>query len=182
MIFGVAGVGKTTIGKLLASELGWEFYDADDFHPLANIEKMKRGEPLTDRDRKPWLDRLRQRIEQSLASHEKSIVACSALKKSYRDQLRVNSRVKFVFLHGERDRIAKQLKDRPGHFFNVSLLDTQFADLEEPESSEDAFRVELRDKPDDLVREIKEKMGCQKINKPARRKTCRAGLTVDIER
>jgi len=161
VIFGVAGVGKTTIGKLLAGELGWKFYDADNFHPLANIEKMKRGEPLTGRDRRPWLERLRQRIEQSLSSHENAIVACSALKKSYRDQLRINSEVKFVFLHAERDRVARQLKDRPEHFFNLNLLDTQFADLEEPESLEDALRIQVRGEPTELVREIKEEIGLQ---------------------
>src|SRR5919108_1088774 len=102
IVWGVAGVGKTTVGKLLADELGWKFIEADDFHPAANIEKMKRGEPLTDKDRQPWLQSLRERIEQSLSAGENAVVACSALKKKYRDLLRANADVKFIFLRGSR--------------------------------------------------------------------------------
>src|SRR5947209_17802951 len=105
IIFGVAGVGKTTIGKLLAHELGWKFYDGDDFHPHANIEKMKRGEALTDEDRQPWLESLRQIIHQLLAQNQSAVLACSALKQKYRDVLRVSDAVKFVFLRGDRARI-----------------------------------------------------------------------------
>src|ERR1041385_6952425 len=87
MVFGVSGAGKTTVGKLLASELGWRFLEADDFHPAANIEKMRKGRPLTDDDRWPWLEQLRQQIERSLASGENAVLACSALKRAYRDRL-----------------------------------------------------------------------------------------------
>jgi len=155
IIWGVAGVGKTTIGELLAQELGWKFYDADDFHSAANIDKMQRGIPLTDEDRQPWLETLRKVIEQSLAENDNAVLACSALKQKYRDRLRVSEQVKFVFLRGSRDRIAEQLKRRRGHFVDPKLLDSQFADLEEPKSSEHAVMVELGDDPPELVQKIK---------------------------
>src|ERR1700739_4920450 len=98
VIFGVAGVGKTTVGEMLARELGWKFYDADDFHPRANIEKMRNGQPLTEEDRQPWLEKLREAIERSLVADENAVLSCSALKKKYRDRLRVSDAVKFVFL------------------------------------------------------------------------------------
>src|SRR6267378_5310860 len=131
VIFGVSGAGKTTIGELLAQELHWKFYDADDFHPQVNIDKMERGEPLTDEDRQPWLQTLREAIERSLAANENAVLACSALKRKYRERLRVNTGVKFVFLDGSRARIAEQLKQRHGHFMSTVLLDSEFADLEE---------------------------------------------------
>jgi gluconokinase len=155
VVFGVSGVGKTTVGKLLAQELGWEFYEADDFHPAANIEKMKNRIPLTDEDRQPWLDRLRQLIERCLAAQENAVLACSALKKAYRDHLRVNDDVKFVFLRASRARIAKQLDRRRGHFMPATLLDSQFADLEEPHPPEPALTFELTDDVNDLVAQIK---------------------------
>jgi gluconokinase len=155
IVWGVAGVGKTTVGKLLTDELGWKFIEADDFHPAANIEKMKRGEPLTDKDRQPWLQRLRKRIDQSLSAGENAVVACSALKKKYRDLLRVNANVVFVFLRGSRERIAEQLKSRRGHFFDPRLLGSQFADLEEPKSMDDSQTVELSKTPGDSVEKIK---------------------------
>jgi carbohydrate kinase (thermoresistant glucokinase family) len=101
IIFGVSGAGKTTVGKLLASELGWRFIEADDFHPATNMEKMRIGHPLTDKDRWPWLERLRQQIVRSLAAGQNAVLACSALKRAYRDRLRVSDAVKFVFLRGE---------------------------------------------------------------------------------
>ena len=102
VIFGVAGVGKTTVGKFLARDLGWKFYDGDDFHPASNIGKMGGGDSLTDEDRGLWLGNLRNLIERSLAENQNAVLACSALKKKYRDQLRVSAEVKFVFLHGSR--------------------------------------------------------------------------------
>jgi len=158
IIFGVSGAGKTTIGKLLAEELGWKFYEADDFHPAANIDKMQRGESLTDEDQQPWLQSLREAITRSLAANENAVLACSALKRKYRELLRVNADVKFVFLHGSRARIADQLKQRRGHFIDPALLDSQFADLEEPESSEDMLTIELKGEPDELVEQIRQKL------------------------
>ena len=158
IIWGVSGAGKTKIGELLAQELHWKFYDADDFHPQVNIDKMERGEPLTDEDRRPWLQSLREAITRSLAANENAVLACSALKRKYRELLRVNGDVKFVFLHGSRARIADQLKQRRGHFIDPALLASQFADLEEPESSEDMLTIELKGEPDELVEQIRQKL------------------------
>lgn len=109
IIFGVSGAGKTTVGKLLARELGWRFIEADDFHPAANIEKMRSGHPLTDEDRRPWLEQLRQQIERSLFAGENAVVACSALKRVYRDCLRIGDETKFVFLRGDYALVEKRL-------------------------------------------------------------------------
>ena len=155
IICGVAGAGKTTIGQLLAQELAWEFYDADDFHSVANIAKMKSGVPLTDEDRQPWLDKLRELIEQCLVASKNAVLACSALKKAYRDRLRVSEKVKFVFLRGNRRDITEHLRQRREHFMNPALLDSQFEDLEEPQPSERALSLELGRSPRDLVELIK---------------------------
>src|SRR4029079_11920271 len=109
IVFGVSGAGKTTIGKLLAEQLGWRFYEGDDFHPRANIEKMRSGRPLTDEDRWPWLERLRDQIKHSIAEKKNAVLACSALKRAYRDRLRVSDDVKFVFLRGDYALVAEQL-------------------------------------------------------------------------
>ena len=154
VIFGVAGVGKTTVGKLLAEEMRWKFYDADDFHSASNVEKMRRGVPLTDEDRQPWLQTLRELVERSLAENENSVVACSALKKKYRDQLRAGQDVRFIYLRGDRSRIEQQLKNRRGHYFDAKLLGAQFADLEEPKSTDDAVTVELEGEARDVVNKL----------------------------
>lgn len=159
IVFGVSGAGKTTIGKLLAEQLGWQFYEADDFHPRANIEKMHSGLPLTDEDRWPWLERLRQQIPRSLAAKENAVLACSALKRAYRERLRVSDDVKFVFLRGDYGLIENQLRHRRGHFMNPALLKSQFADLEEPAAGEDVLTIELGRTPQELVEEIKRKLG-----------------------
>jgi gluconokinase len=158
IIFGVSGAGKTTVGKLLARELGWRFIEADDFHPSGNIQKMRSGHPLTDKDRWPWLERLRQQIERSLSTGENAVLACSALKRAYRDRLRVSNETKFVFLRGDYVLVEKQLRSRHGHFMNAKLLRSQFADLEEPKPDEDVLTIELRRKPQELVEEIKAKL------------------------
>ena len=158
IVFGVSGAGKTTIGKLLAQELGWRFYEADDFHSRANIEKMHRGIPLNDEDRWPWLESLRQLIERSLEAGENAVLACSALKRAYRERLRVSDEVKFVFLRGDYAPIDKQLRQRRGYFMNPELLRSQFADLEEPKPDEDVITVELGRSPQELVEEIKAKL------------------------
>jgi gluconokinase len=155
IIFGVSGAGKTTIGKLLARELGWRFYEADDFHSQANIDKMRQGIPLTDEDRWPWLESLRELIEQCLATGENAVLACSALKEAYRRRLRVSDKVKLVFLRGDYALIANQLRQRRGHFMNSALLHSQFDDLEEPQPAEGAVVIELSRNPRELVQEIK---------------------------
>jgi gluconokinase len=158
IIFGVSASGKTTLGKLLAHELGWRFYEADDFHSQANVEKMRRGVPLTDEDRLPWLEKLRELIERCVESAENAVLACSALKRAYRERLRVGADVKFVFLRGDYALIGKQLRQRRGHFMNPTLLQSQFADLEEPKSDEDTLMIELGRTPEQLVEKIKAKL------------------------
>jgi gluconokinase len=158
IVFGVSGAGKTTIGKLLADELGWRFYEADDFHSQANIEKMRRGIPLTDEDRWPWLDSLREQIKQCVAADANAVLACSALKRAYRQHLRVSEDVKFVFLRGDYALVEKQLCSRHGHFMNPPLLHTQFADLEEPEPDEHVLTIELGNTPEEIVDRIKAKL------------------------
>ena len=158
IIFGVSGAGKTTIGQLLAEELAWRFYDADDFHSQANIDKMRQGVPLTDEDRWPWLESLRQLIKRCLAAGENAVLACSALKEAYRRRLRLNADVKLVFLRGDYELIANQLRQRRGHFMNPALLQSQFANLEEPQPAEGGVVIELGRSPRELVQEIKSKL------------------------
>jgi len=158
IIFGVSGAGKTTVGKLLACELGWRFIEGDDFHPAANIEKMRSGHPLTDEDRWPWLDCLRKRIEQLLSAGENAVLACSALKRAYRDRLRVSDKVKFVFLRGDYALVEKQLRSRHGHFMNAALLQSQFDDLEESQPDENVLTIELGQTPEDIVERIQAKL------------------------
>jgi gluconokinase len=143
VIFGVSGSGKTTVGKALAERLGWEFADADDYHPAANVEKMRRGIPLDDDDRAGWLSDLRDLMEKRSAAGTDLVLACSALKQRYRDFLSVNLDVRFVYLRGTFETISRRLIERPGHFMNPDLLRSQFEALEEPVGDEMVFDVEL---------------------------------------
>jgi gluconokinase len=158
IVFGVAGAGKTTVGELLAQDLRWRFIEADDFHPAANIEKMHNGHALTDDDRWPWLKRLREQIQQSIAAGENAVLACSALKRGYRDCLRVTDEVKFVFLRGDYALVEKQLRSRRRHFMNPELLQSQFDALEEPQPDEHVVTIESGRSPEELVREIKARL------------------------
>ena len=158
IICGVSGAGKTTVGKLLAQELGWHFYEADDFHSPGNVEKMRTGVPLTDEDRWPWLENLRELIERELSAGENAVLACSALKRKYRERLRVGPDVKLVFLRGDYALITEQLRRRHGHFMNPALLQSQFTDLEEPQQEQPAITIELGRLPHELVEEIKAKL------------------------
>ena len=158
IIFGVSGAGKTTIGKLLAEELGWRFYEADDLHPRVNIDKMRRGIPLTNEDRWPWLENLRELIKRSVEAGENAVLACSALKQAYRERLHISGEIKFVFLRGDYELIEKQLRQRRSHFMNPALLRSQFADLEEPRPGEDVLTIELERTPPELVEKIKTKL------------------------
>jgi gluconokinase len=134
VLMGVAGSGKSSVGEALARVLGWPFRDADDFHPARNREKMRRGIPLDDNDRRPWLDAIRASIVQSLSGNENAIYTCSALKQAYRHWLAADAEeVKFVYLKGPPGLIAERLANRRGHFFNPALLQTQFDELEEPQ-------------------------------------------------
>lgn len=130
VVMGVSGSGKTSVGCALAARLRIGFVDADDLHPAANVEKMRAGQPLTDDDRWPWLDR----VGQTLAEEAPVIVACSALKRSYRDRIRAacGAPVGFIHLSGSRDEIAARMAGRTDHYMPISLLDSQFATLEAP--------------------------------------------------
>jgi gluconokinase len=149
IVMGVTGSGKTTVGTLLAQKLRWQFADADDFHPLSNIEKMKSGAPLDDSDRAPWLAALRQAIHNWNESGQNVVLACSALKRSYREELRAGP-VRFVYLKGTPELILSRLRSRHGHFASEAILNGQFADLEEPESGEASLKTQASE-PDDTI-------------------------------
>ena len=152
IIIGVSGSGKTTIGRLLSGELGWKYYEGDDFHPPANIEKLKSGVPLDDADRRPWLESLRDLIRNCLERGDSAVVACSALKQRYRDFLLVDERVILIYLKGDYELIRQRLSKRRGHFLNPNLLDSQFAALEEPKT---AMQVDVSLSPAEIVKSIR---------------------------
>jgi len=138
---GVSGCGKTTIGRALADATGWAFLDADDFHPEANVAKMRTGTPLTDDDRWPWLDRLAAEMSAINARGASAVLGCSALRQAYRDRLARAGGVRIVYLKGDRATIEPRLAARAGHYMPPSLLTSQFAALEEPA---DVIVVDIR--------------------------------------
>jgi gluconokinase len=151
IVMGVSGSGKTTLGTALAKELNWIFADADDYHPPANVQKMASGEALTDTDREPWLLRLRALIEQHLLEQRPLVLACSALKASYRDTLTAKLEgVKVVFLNGSPELIQERMKSRE-HFMPPSLLESQLATLEPPQ---DAIVLDIGQPIEIMVREV----------------------------
>jgi gluconokinase len=158
VVMGPTGSGKTTIGSLLAQQLGWDFVDADQFHSAANKEKMHQGIPLTDADRAPWLAAIHQQIEQWIAEKRNVVLACSALKQSYRDLLWRSGDIKLVYLKGSYELIAQRLLTRHGHFADEHILAGQFADLEEPA---DAITVDISAPPEKIVEEICRRLGLQ---------------------
>jgi gluconokinase len=156
IIMGATGAGKTTIGTILAAQLNWQFADADAFHPLANIEKMSKGIPLTDADRAPWLEAMRKAILEWIAAGKNVVLACSALKRAYREDLRVSPEVKIIYLKGNYALFAERIRHRHGHFAGEQILAGQFADLEEPE---DAITIDAALPPQQIVAEIRKQLG-----------------------
>ena len=156
VIMGVSGVGKTTVGEALAQQLGWSFADADDFHPAANVAKMRAGIPLTDADRAPWLKSLRGTIEGWIASRQSAVLACSALKQAYREQLLVGPEVELVFLRADLNLIAERMAARHGHYMNPALLRSQFDILEAPR---DALCLDATRPVPELVAVIRASLG-----------------------
>jgi gluconokinase len=153
IITGVEGSGKTTIGRLLAQALGWEFADADDFHRPQAKAKMAAGTALTDQDRQPWLQSLRELIAQRLAADQPTVLGCSALKQSYREVLTVDrSRQALVFLRGDIELIRERLRHRTSHYAGESLLASQFETLEEPR---EALIVDIAGSPEQIVAKIR---------------------------
>jgi gluconokinase len=155
IVMGVVGAGKTTVGSLLAQELGWQFADADDYHSPENKQKIHRGIPLTDADREPWLECLHQQIANWIATGKSVVLACSALKRKYRDELKSGPEVKFVYLKGDAALIDSRLQARTGHFADDKILVSQLADLEEPE---DAVTVSVDQTPAQIVAAIRQKL------------------------
>jgi gluconokinase len=154
IVMGVCGSGKTTVGCLLARELGYDFLDADDFHPEANVAKMAKAVALTDDDRWPWLDAIIAAMHERAARGCGAVIACSALKQAYRDRLRrgggASDEVRIVYLKGDAATIAPRIASRSGHYMPASLLASQFAALEEPTG---AIVVDIRQTTEDQVRQ-----------------------------
>ena len=156
LLMGVSGVGKTTIGQALAEQLGWQFDDADDFHSAANVAKMRAGIPLDDADRAPWLQSLHDAIADWVRAGKSVVLACSALKQAYRQQLLVGPEVKLVYLHGEFELLSQRLKARNGHYMNPELLRSQFDTLEAPA---EAISVDVSRQVPEIVAAIRAAIG-----------------------
>jgi len=157
VLMGVTGAGKTTVGRRLAHALGWPFLEGDDLHPPGNVEKMRRGVPLTDADRVPWFERLRENIERYLDRNQPAVVASSALREAYRVRLRPDPEaVRLVYLKGSRKLLCDRLEARAGHFMKSSLLESQLALLEEPA---DALVIDAALPVDEIVARIRAAFG-----------------------
>lgn len=153
LVVGVSGSGKTTVGELLAKALNWEFSDADQFHPKANIEKMSHAIPLNDVDRQPWLEAMQRAIDSWLQDDKNMVLACSALKASYRQMLlRDRQRMRLVYLKGSFEQIKQRMEHRPHHYMKVDLLRSQFDILEEPH---EGIIVDISLSPEEIVQQIR---------------------------
>ena len=149
IIMGVSGSGKTTIGKMLADRIEYIFFDADDYHSIENIEKMARGVGLIDNDRASWLKYIKDQI---ISKSENAVIACSALKKSYRDFLSLpNKETIYIYLKGEKEILEKRLAERKGHYAGPELLLSQLETLEEPEN---VLTIDIRNEPEEIVNRI----------------------------
>lgn len=155
LVMGTTGAGKTTVGKLLAEKLGWTFLDADDFHPAANVEKMRQGIPLTDADRVPWLAAIHAELARQNAAGKDCVLACSALKNSYRETIGAGLAMKTVYLKGSYEEMRAHILARHGHFAGEGILAGQFRDLEEPG---EAIVVSVRHTPGEIAEEVLEEL------------------------
>ena len=157
ILMGVSGAGKTTIGQLLAQDLAWPFFEGDDFHPRSNVVKMAQGIALTDEDRWPWLDRIQELIHNLVVSGQNAVIACSALKQTYRDRLAAdNDAVVFVYLKGEYKLLGSRLTDRQDHFMKTELLESQFRTFEEPDG---VITLDVIPEPEVIVGAAKQALG-----------------------
>lgn len=154
VVMGVSGSGKTTVAALLAGRLGWAFQDGDDFHPPANVAKMQGGTPLTDADRWPWLHAIAAWIDATRTSRQHGVVACSALRRAYRDILLAGPDVRLVYLKGSRELIGQRQAARHNHFMPAALIDSQFATLEEPGPDEHPLVMSVERGPSQIVDDI----------------------------
>ena len=160
VVMGVSGSGKTTVAALLAGALGCQFAEGDDLHPKENVEKMRHGIPLTDADRRPWLQKIAEQIDAWCAGGECGVLTCSALKRSYRDIIIGDHRgVALVYLKGSHDLIRQRMAARHEHFMPLALLDSQFATLEEPTPDEHPIVVEIGGRPAEIASEIMHQLG-----------------------
>ncbi len=158
IVMGVSGSGKTTVGRRLADALGGSFHDGDDFHPPENVRKMASGQPLTDADRWPWLKAIRSFIEARTREDDVTVIACSALKQSYRDVLSGDEEdLVWIFLRGDYELIRERMEARSDHFFDADLLQSQFDALEAP-GEEEAIVVDVDATPDAIAEEIMEQL------------------------
>ncbi|HEX2582204.1 MAG TPA: gluconokinase [Dongiaceae bacterium] len=165
IVMGVSGCGKSTIATLLAQRLGWQFQEGDHLHPAENIAKMRSGVPLKDSDRLPWLALIGEKIDRWRAAGQPGIITCSALKRRYRDLLRAGRpEVTFLYLRGSKPTIAARMAARPGHFFPASLLDSQFAALEEPQSDEPALAIDIDTEPERLIEDTLTAFSLNKVS------------------
>ena len=159
VVMGVSGSGKTTVATLLAARLGWPFEEGDSLHPKANLDKMRSGRALTDGDRRVWLARVADWIDECLVRGENGLITCSALKRSYREVInRRGSGVVFVYLAGSRELVAARLAGRTGHFMPPSLLESQLSDLEEPTVDEPAIRIDVDAPPSSIAGAVLERL------------------------
>lgn len=172
IVMGVSGSGKSTVADKLAERLGWKCEDGDKYHPKSNVEKMSAGHPLTDEDRWPWLQAIADEIDRVCKAGEHAVIACSALKRAYRDILmRGRNDVRIVYLEGTRELIARRLALRKNHFMPPGLLESQFKTLEPPGADENPVTVSIDASVDAIVDDIVLKLGLDQANPNARRRS-----------
>jgi len=166
LLMGVSGAGKTTVGQLLASQLGWEFVDGDDYHPATNVEKMRAGIPLSDADRAPWRETLRVLITGWIAAGKNAVLACSALRRAYRERLQIAPEVQVVYLKGTLPLLQKRLHSRSGHFMTERMLNSQLAALEEPKH---AVVVDIDSSTAEIAAKIRTRLALPNVKRRPKR-------------